>query len=461
MVSHNKKYQPISNWIDATVDPVMLETIQTQLLAEKKRSLQDLIRALKRIYAPSEVSSMTTIQEEYQAILKQAITGSVNPQKWHADWFRAYNRAKLVGLPEVEGVLAAKTFLKAVGARLTPSWSLQEQMDLVKCAELGRDTTSLDDLGRIFGGLAADNAMSGSKKTGVFVTIRARSDIKTSTRSNTKISANETYPCPCKKTDTEKKHPWQPERCAVLELVIKGKTDRHLKFPLTEAYLKGIKSRYELGKWKDLRKEIESTGFQVSSSKSQPTPSSDSLKYPGSINAATIDPLLLSNSSGVYSTLSHSRHPLSLSTLFDNCGAIHLVNDKSLLDPGSFVKANGPEHVEAGTSSLPILGRGTRTFKGIINGAHGEAAKDLVLKDVAVVEGFHVNIISEARLLLSKVWYHGYDCTLRYGDALENVILKKLERKFNLVFIEYKELSSCFNSPFEVPELGTLMFPTL
>jgi len=63
------------------VDPVMLKTIQTQLLVEKKRSLQDLVRALKSMFAPSEVSSMTTIQEEYQAILKQAITGSVNPQK--------------------------------------------------------------------------------------------------------------------------------------------------------------------------------------------------------------------------------------------------------------------------------------------------------------------------------------------------------------------------------------------
>ena len=105
----------------------------------------------------------------------------------------------------------------------------------------------------------------------------------------------------------------------------------------------------------------------------------------------------------MYSILSHSRHPLSLSTLFDNCGAIHLVNDKSLLDPGSFIKVNGPEHIKAGTSSLPILSRSTRTFKGIINKAHSEAAKDLVLKDVAVIKGFYVNIISKARLLLSKV----------------------------------------------------------
>ena len=71
--------------------------------------------------APSDVSSKTTIQEEYQVILRQASTGSVNPQKWHAEWFRAYSRAKLVGLLEVDGVLASKAFLKAVEARLTLS----------------------------------------------------------------------------------------------------------------------------------------------------------------------------------------------------------------------------------------------------------------------------------------------------------------------------------------------------
>ena len=163
----------------------------------------------------------------------------------------------------------------------------------------------------------------------------------------------------------------------------------------------------------------------------------------------------------MYTTLNLSRHPLSLSTLFDNCGAIHLVNDKSLLDPGSFVKARGLEHVQAGSSSLPIIGRGTRVLKGLLNGARGEGTEDLTLTDVAVVEGFYVNIVSEARLLQSGVWYHGYDCSLRYGDALENVVLKKLERKFNLVFIEFKELSSCLNSPFEIPSLGTLMYPTI
>jgi hypothetical protein len=98
----------------------------------------------------------------------------------------------------------------------------------------------------------------------------------------------------------------------------------------------------------------------------------------------------------VYTTLNLSRHPLSLSTLFDNCGAIYLVNNKSLLVPGSFVKSKGLEHVEAGLSSLPIIGRGTRVLKGLLDRAHGEGTEDLTLIDVAVVEGFYVNIVSEA-----------------------------------------------------------------
>jgi hypothetical protein len=67
------------------------------------------------------------------------------------------------------------------------------------------------------------------------------------------------------------------------------------------------------------------------------------------------------------------------------------------------MKVNSPEYIKAGTLSLPIFSRSTRTFKGIINRAYSEAVKDLILKDIAVIKGFYMNIISEARLLLSKV----------------------------------------------------------
>jgi hypothetical protein len=105
----------------------------------------------------------------------------------------------------------------------------------------------------------------------------------------------------------------------------------------------------------------------------------------------------------VYFILSYSRYPFSLNTLFDNYRAIHLVNNKSLLDSGSFIKANSPEYIKAGTLSLPILSRSTRTFKRIINKAYNKAVKDLILKDIVIIKGFYMNIIFEARLLLSKV----------------------------------------------------------
>jgi len=127
------------------------------------------------------------------------------------------------------------------------------------------------------------------------------------------------------------------------------------------------------------------------------------LKYLKSINVVIIDLLLLFNSSRVYFILSYSRHPLFLNTLFNNYGVIYLINNKSLLDPGSFIKANSPEYIKAGTLNLLIFNRSTRTFKGIINRVHNKAVKDLILKDIIIIKGFYMNIISEARLLLLKV----------------------------------------------------------
>jgi hypothetical protein len=77
---------------------------------------------------------------------------------------------------------------------------------------------------------------------------------------------------------------------------------------------------------------------------------------------------------------------------------MHLVNSKDLLELGSFVKALFNKCVEAGSSSLLILGRGTRVIKKAINGAAGPNIKDLRLFDVIVIKGFYINIVSEACL---------------------------------------------------------------
>jgi hypothetical protein len=92
------------------------------------------------------------------------------------------------------------------------------------------------------------------------------------------------------------------------------------------------------------------------------------------------------------------RYPLSASTLLNNYSAIYLVNSKDLLELRSFVKALFNKCVEAGSSSLPILGRGIKVIKKAINGAISLNIKDLHLFNIIIIEGFYINIVSEARL---------------------------------------------------------------
>jgi hypothetical protein len=102
---------------------------------------------------------------------------------------------------------------------------------------------------------------------------------------------------------------------------------------------------------------------------------------------------------GIFATPLWLKHPLSNCTLLDNCGATHLVNDKALLVEGSIVKSSLDNAVESGTQILPVLERGRRLFKNALYRENRRFTEDLELVDIAVVEGFYVNIVAEAALL--------------------------------------------------------------
>jgi hypothetical protein len=147
-------------------------------------------------------------------------------------------------------------------------------------------------------------------------------------------------------------------------------------------------------------------------------------KYPGNLVAAVIDisDFGIDPDNGVYST-TYAAHPLSLSTILDGGGAVYLVNDRDLLIPDSFRPAKSGDYVDAGTQSLPVSGYGDWILKCVINGDDSPKTKDLTLKDVRVVEGFHVNIVSEIKLRKAGIWYIGYDSTLRFRLIKRNIIL--------------------------------------
>jgi hypothetical protein len=97
--------------------------------------------------------------------------------------------------------------------------------------------------------------------------------------------------------------------------------------------------------------------------------------------------------------------------LFDNYNAIYLVNNKEWLNKGSFVKLLIELVVEARTFILLIIRHGTRTFKGLFN-KRDDKRVNLVLRDVAIVKGFYINIVLEALLFKKGIWVYKLDSTL-------------------------------------------------
>jgi hypothetical protein len=117
---------------------------------------------------------------------------------------------------------------------------------------------------------------------------------------------------------------------------------------------------------------------------------------------------------GIYVARSFSRHSLALSIFLNNCGLLYLVNDEHFLVPGNFRPAYD-KYVKAGTILFPIRGYKTRIIKNIIKNMNG-LIFNLILHDIAMVNNFHCNIMSENRLARAGIWFCGFDATLRTGN---------------------------------------------
>jgi hypothetical protein len=171
-----------------------------------------------------------------------------------------------------------------------------------------------------------------------------------------------------------------------------------------------------------------------------------------SISTTLLDPTLITAgpSIRIYATLDFLKHLLLKSTLFDNYNATHLVNNKEQLDKGSFVKSPVELVVEARTFILLITRRGTRTFKGLFNKRDGKRV-NLILRDIAVVKGFYINIISKALLFKKGVWVYKLDSTLCIGTKQENIVLIKLKRIYKVNFLKYKPIFTYLDALSEIP----------
>ena len=89
-------------------------------------------------------------------------------------------------------------------------------------------------------------------------------------------------------------------------------------------------------------------------------------------------------------------YPLSQSTLLNNYKVVHLVNNKSLLVPNTFVLIRGAKTIEYRSSGLLIVGYRVYIIKHVFNRPNSPSTQDLELTNIAIVKGFNTNIISEA-----------------------------------------------------------------
>jgi hypothetical protein len=124
---------------------------------------------------------------------------------------------------------------------------------------------------------------------------------------------------------------------------------------------------------------------------------------------------------------------LSASILFDNYGIIYFINSIDLLDDNIFKRSSPENIIEAGILVLLVIRRSKYIFKRYL-----ENRINLVLSEITIVESFYVNIVSEARLYVTRAWYNGFDYSFRFGLESSKGVIIKLIRKFNLVFLEYK-----------------------
>jgi hypothetical protein len=197
----------------------------------------------------------------------------VNPQRWYQDWNKALSRARTYRIPEIDGFLATKDFLEAISVRLAPTWGSQQLADVIVAKELGEPVRTLDQFGRAFESLLQQATFQRHNSSGVFATLGGRQDRGRPAGHN----------CPCKESRDER-HSWRPADCIILEMAVRGTSERSLSSPPSLQELEATRTRLKLRIYSDLRDQLRRKGWPVPQEEGGSGGSSGS-GYPGRVSA--------------------------------------------------------------------------------------------------------------------------------------------------------------------------------
>lgn len=102
------RYTALLTQITKTVDLTIITAAQSKLVVEKKINFQALVKATKEYISLTDSISKTNALLRYQEMLRKAQHGGIKPEKWYAEWNKAYLHAKSLDLKEIEGVVVSK-----------------------------------------------------------------------------------------------------------------------------------------------------------------------------------------------------------------------------------------------------------------------------------------------------------------------------------------------------------------
>ena len=195
----HQHYLAISQWVKSTVKKEYLWAAHSRIddSPDKSKSLQNVLKELKKHYQPAETAMRTIVRERYQMVLANASKGGVAPEAWYQECSAAYALAKVHKIPEVEGPLATKTFLKAVGERLAPQWAQIKLVEHVETEISGGTTRTLMELASFFLEQVNSGALSTAKQRS-FTSLGGGGVAE-----QNPSTANNTGNCPC---DLKKPH---------------------------------------------------------------------------------------------------------------------------------------------------------------------------------------------------------------------------------------------------------------
>jgi hypothetical protein len=117
----------------------------------------------------------------------------------------------------------------------------------------------------------------------------------------------------------------------------------------------------------------------------------------GKLACVMLNPELFSRTGTLVTfILEFLKHLLLESIMLDNCNAIHLMNDVRKLNEGTYMPSSLGSTIKSRTQSILMINYSTCMIKGILNNKNNKG--DLILRNVIIIEGFIINIVSKALL---------------------------------------------------------------